>query len=204
MAGIDKTYTDSFKEYSEFKEWSKDKTILFPTGQKIEVSNYIYDEWEEEDFVRELPIMNSPTYLDIYLIQNCPFEFIQNRMRDVYGEESYTEFKNMIFPTPLSSKLKQNRKVVIKKATRNKFPLYNKGVGSHSWWWLQSKTLGWNFDSYSKVWVEGKFYPNDTNTSTHKTIKSLVRFLRKQYLPSGLEFNLSGRYVGEEFIIVVK
>lgn len=46
MAGIDKTYTDSFKEYSEFKEWSKGKIILFPSGLEFNLSGrYVGEEF---------------------------------------------------------------------------------------------------------------------------------------------------------------
>ena len=202
MAGIDKTYTDSFKEYKEFKNWAKGKQIIFTKKQKINISDYIY-EWEEEHFTSELPIMNTPNCVDIYLIQNCPINFIQKRMKEVYSEESYEEFKNLNFPPSLPKEYKQNRKVTISKA--RSLPLFNKGLTSHSWWWLQSKDFNWDFDSESDMWVNRSLYfPSNTNTSHHKTIKSLIRFLRKQYLPSGLEFTLIGRYIGERFTIKIK
>ena len=47
------------------------------------------------------------------------------------------------------------------------------------------------------------YYPKNTNTSHVKSIKGVVRHLRKQYLPKGITFNLIGGYVGEEYLVVV-
>lgn len=203
MAGIDKTYTNSFAEYKQLVDWVKDKEeVVFSKKQKEKLSDYIY-QWSEEDFTYELPVMNTPSYIDIFLIKNCPLKFVQDRMKEVYSEETIKEFNTIAFPIQLPKEYKQNRKIVISKSKR--LPLYNKGVNSHSWWWLQSNGFDWGFDSDNNVWVNRDLYfPSNTNTSHHKTIKSLVRFLRKQYLPSGLEFRLSGRYVGEEFTIKIK
>lgn len=201
MAGIDKTYTDSFKEYKKLKEWSKGKTIIFSNKQKLVVSHYIYT-WNEDDFTSELPVMNTPTYVDAFLIQNCPLKFVQDRLKSIYSRKQFKELKNLQFPIVLPEGYKQNRKIVISKC---KAPLYNKGINSHGWWWLQSNNFSWGFDSENKIWVNGDFYlPSNTNTSHHKTVKSLVRFLRSQYLPSGLEFRLIGKYVGEMFTVKIK
>jgi hypothetical protein len=202
MASIDKTYTNSFEEYQQLVDWAKDKEIVFSKKQKEKISDCIYN-WSKEDFTSELPVMNTPNRIDIFLIQNCPIKFVQDRMEEVYSEESIEEFKAITFPIELPKDYKQNRKIIISKS--KVFPLYNKGINSHSWWWLQNNDFDWGFDSDNNVWTNRSlYYPNNTNTSHHKTIKSLVRFLRKQYLPSGLEFRLSGKYVGEEFTIKIK
>ena len=205
MASIDKTYTNSYKEYQEFKDWSKGKQVIFNYGKKvfkISVSDYIY-EWEEEDFnERELPIMNTPTWLDKYLYDNCPCEFVLNRLKEVYDED----FLKNVELNKISNTLKQNRKIIISKSDRTKLPLYNKGINSYGWWWLQeAKTFDFDYSEDLEAWVErGGYFPSNTNTMHAKTVKSLVRRLRKMYLPSGLEFRLSGRYVGEEFKVTVK
>lgn len=201
MAGIDKTYANSFKEYEELKDWAKGKTIVFNKKQKVNISDYIYD-WEEEDFSSECPVMNTPTPVDAFFIQNCHLKFVQDRLKAVYDRKTFKELKNLQFPILLPEDYKQNRKITISKS---KAPLYNKGITSHGGWWLQSNSFRWGFDDENRVWVNRDLYlPNNTNTSHHKTVKSLVRFLRSQYLPSGLEFRLIGRYVGEEFTIKIK
>lgn len=45
-------------------------------------------------------------------------------------------------------------------------------------------------------------HAHNTNTAHIKSIKGVVRHLRKQYLPKGVTFNLIGRYVGEEYLVV--
>ena len=86
MAGIDKTYTSSWEEYSSLVEWCKDKSFVLKNGDVVRPSRYIY-KWQKEDFdgEREIPVWNTPTYLDIWLIRNCPIEFIQERLKEQYG-----------------------------------------------------------------------------------------------------------------------
>ena len=51
MASIDKTYTDSYKQYRFFKEWAEAQTITFFDNPKVRISAYIYDyERENKDF----------------------------------------------------------------------------------------------------------------------------------------------------------
>ena len=205
MASIDKTYTNSYKEYQEFKNWSREKQVIFNYGKKvikISVSDYIY-EWEKEDFDGgELPIMNTPTWLDKYLYDNCPCEFVLNRLKEVYDED----FLKNIELNKISDNLKQNRRIVISKIGSTELPLYNKGINSHTWWWLQeNNTFDFDYSEDLDAWVErGGHFPSNSNTMHAKTVKGLVRRLRKMYLPSGLEFRLIGRYVGEEFKITIK
>lgn len=202
MAAIDKTYCKNYTEYSQLKEWAKGKVINFWNGSKLIISDYIY-EWEESDFNgRDLPIMNTPECLDIYLIQNCPVKFVQDRMKYVWGEE-YSDKKNIEFPTVRPTDLKQNRKIIISQT--GNLPLKNKGLYSHRGWRLQSINSGMSFDTETKKWVRDQDnLPHNTNTSHHKTIKELIRFLRNQYLPSGAEFRLIGRFVGEKFLVTIK
>lgn len=202
MAGIDKTYA-TFQEYQEYKEWCKGKEIIFPTGAKIVLEHYLYnleeEDWKDEEY---LPIMNTPASLDIYLIQNCPLQFVQNRMKEVYSEESFEKFKNLEFPLPLNGEYSTKRKIKIIKT--GNLPLRNSGLNQHRNWWLQT-FYNWGFHEESKKWVNyDDYYPFNTNTSHHKSIKSLIRFLRKQHLPKGLEFTLSRRYQGEDFLVKIK
>lgn len=62
MAGIDKTYTSSYKEYIEFRKWANKHTVTFFDGYKKRIGDYVFDWWEEEDFTQERPIMNTPRF----------------------------------------------------------------------------------------------------------------------------------------------
>ena len=209
MAGIDKTYTDSYQDYKEFKDWADTQTIRFFDGHKECIGDWVW-EYEEEDFTnlngRELPVMNTPTWLDAYLIQHCQSAFVIDRMRQVYGEESFNELRTVDLTAPPSAEFKQNRRIVIKPIKgRTKFPLNNKCFQKFRRnWMLQSNdSLWYNMDT--KRWVRAdQYYPHDTNTSDVSSVKALIRQLRKQYLPTGISFNLIGSCIGEEFEVLIK
>jgi len=148
--------------------------------------------------------MNTPTWLDIYLIQNCKSVFVLDRMKSVYNEDSYKEFQKVDLTAKPPIEFQQNRKIIIKNSKSTKFPLHkNSYGGKKTEWWLQcngdfgycDKTNTWSsYDNY---------YPHNTNTAHIKSIKGIVRHLRKQYLPKGVTFNIIGKYVGEDYLVVV-
>lgn len=207
MAGIDKTFTDSYKDYKEFKDWANKQTVIFFDGHKEHIKDWVWER-EEEDFSNgEIPIMNTPTWLDVYLINHCPVKFVVDRMKEVYGN-SYNDYLNIEGFTKIPEGYAQNRKITIKPSEKCKFlfkrRMFNKPVGGKTKWWLQCDDDFW-YNDKTKKWVNwNSLYPHNTNTSHHKTTKSLIRFLRKQYLPTGITFSLSGRYVGEDYTIFIK
>ena len=203
MAGIDKTYTNSYNDYKEFKDWADKQTLTFFNGYKVCIGDWVW-KYEKEDFDgNEKPIMNTPTWLDIYLIQNCKSQFVLDRMKNVYGKKSYKEFQTIDLTAKPPEEFQQNRKIIIKKSDRTKFPLHSKPYDSKTMWWLQCDNK-FGYHEKTKTWVShDSYYPHNTNTSHIKSIKGVVRHLRKQYLPKGITFRLIGRYVGEEYIIVI-
>lgn len=203
MAGIDKTYTDSYDDYKEFKDWADKQTLTFFNGHKVCIGDWVRS-YQKEDFVgRQMPIMNTPTWLDIYLIQNCKSGFVLDRMKSVYGEESYQKFLTVDLTAKPSGDFQQNRKITIRRGHRTKFPLHKKPYGGKTKWWLQSNDNFWYCDE-TKVWSSSdSYYPHNTNTSHIKSIKGVVRHLRKQYLPKGITFRLIGKYVGEDYLVAV-
>lgn len=204
MAAIDKTYTDSYKDYKEFKDWADKQIVTFFDGHKKCVGNWVW-EYEEEDFCNgEIPIMNTPTWLDIYLINHCPVKFVVDRIKEVYGN-SYLNIEGF---TKIPEGYEQNRKIIIKASEKCKFPfkrrMFNKPIIGKTKWWLQCNDDFWYNDETNKWVHRDSLYPHNTNTSYHKTTKALIRFLRKQYLPTGITFSLSGRYIGEDYKITIK
>ena len=204
MAGIDKTYTDSHKEYREFKDWADKQFLTFFNGYKVCIGDWVWNR-EEKDFENgEIPIMNTPTWLDIYLIQNCKSKFVLDRMKNIYGRNFYKQLKTIDLTAKPPEEFQQNRKIIITNCNTTKFPIHNKPYGKSKWWWLQCDDSFW-YNDETKTWVSSDFYyPHNTNTAHVLSIKSLVRHLRKQYLPKGVTFILSGRYVGEEYKVLVK
>lgn len=204
MAGIDKTYTNSYKEYKELKDWAKNQIVKFNYGKKsisIHVINFIYD-WNENDFTEELPVMNTPTWLDKYLYDNCKCKFVLDRLNETYPNKYLDNIKLGYIP----KNFKQNRKVIITNDDRTLLPLTNKGLKLKcNWMLLEDKSTDFWYSDLLNAWVHNDSnFPNNTNTMFTNTTKSMIRRLRKMYLPSGLEFILVGRYVGEQFLVKIK
>lgn len=42
MVGIDKTYTDNYKEYKRFKDWADSQTVTFYDGHKVTIGDWVY------------------------------------------------------------------------------------------------------------------------------------------------------------------
>ena len=207
MAGIDKTYTDSYEEYKKFKDWADKEILTFFDGLKVCIGDWVWY-YEEEDFnSEEIPIMNTPIWLDIYLIQNCKSQFVLDRMREVYDEATYEYFKNVNLTAKPPSEFQQNRKITIKPDKNCKFPfkkkMWSKPIGGKTKWWLQCEDNFW-YNDKTKRWISYDTpYPHNTNTACITSTKALIRHLRKQYLPKGITFTLSGRYIGEEYTILI-
>jgi hypothetical protein len=206
MAAIDKTYTDSYKDYKEFKDWADTQNITFYDGLTENIGKYVW-KYDEEDFASgEIPIMNSPMWLDVYIIQNCKIKFVLDRLLYVYGEKTFEEYKTIDLTAKPSGELQQNRKIIITKNKRTIFKLHNKPFnvnGKKQKWALQCFGDFWFNDDTDK-WVSFSTpYPWYTNTAYVKSIKSLIRHLRKQYLPKGITFRITGRYIGEEYNILI-
>jgi len=196
MAAIDKTYAPNWEAYNKLIDWAKDKVIKFETGD-VKIIDYI-SQYDEKEFYNGCRVMNSPVWLDRYLVEHCPIQFVQDRMKEVYDEE--------LIELPFSLKLPEDykKKRGIKITRTGAIPLSNKGCNKHGKWWLQQYN-GWKFDSENKVWINRDLlFPYDTDTSHHKSIKALIRFLKKQKLPKGLEFTLIGRYQGETFKVKIR
>jgi len=125
MAGIDKTYTNNYEKYKNFKDWADEQIVTFFDGHTICIGDYVWY-YEKEDFENgEIPIMNTPTWLDIYLIQNCKSDFVIERMKAVYGNhfEEYQKLSNL---NKIPDGYAKNRKIIIKNIAKPKFPFKKK------------------------------------------------------------------------------
>ena len=208
MEGIDKIYTNSYEDYKEFKDWADKQIVKFFNGHIQRVGDNVRI-LEKDDFTgMDIPIMNSPRWLeihrwlDIYLIQNCKIEFVLERMKEFYDEEDYNSFLNVDLTAKPPSNFQQNRKITIRRNDRTKFNIHNKPYDGY--WFVQHKlnpfdvrfTFSYNKDT--KIWVSDDMeYPTNSITAMIPSMKSIVRHLRKQYLPKGITFEIRGRYVGE-------
>jgi hypothetical protein len=213
MASIDKTYTTKYSEYKEFKEWARDKAVPFFDGKFFKVKEVIYDRDEEDFDGRDLPVFNSAEWLDIYLIKYCPVKFVQNRLLEVYNSKFIEYAKEQEFPLRPPKGFEKNRRISIRNSKETKFPFHTKPYPhwnaknqkiTNTWWVRCENNWLFNYNSKSKVWAEGQEYYNVNTCVAHfGSLKAVVRNLRKQYLPKGLVFTISGRYAAEKYLAVV-
>ena len=191
-------------EYKEFKDWANTQYLTFFDGLTVRIGDYVYDLDKENFNGREVPIMNTQTWMDVYLIQNCESKFVLDRLKDVYGEEYYGELLSYDLTAAPPIGYKKNRKVRIKPNPKTSFPIHYKPYGKGHTWWLQCYS-DFMYNTETKRWVYFDFhYPFNTNTADFKSVKAVIRHLRKQYLPSGISFYIQGRYSGEIFDVIIK
>ncbi len=195
MAGIDKIYAPNWEEYKKLLDWAADKVITFENGQSIKVINYIW-KYSESEFNPDYAVMSTPVWFDVYLVQNCPIEFVQERLYR-------PEYMEVEFPPKYPASYQTKRKLKIVRT--GTIPLYNAGIYGEGGWCLSCKSNNWWFNEDWNEWVDVSLnYPRTSNVSHHCSVKGVIRFLKKQRLPKGLEFRLIGRYVGEDFTIKIK
>lgn len=202
MAGIDKTYTNSYKEYKEFKDWADKQHITFFDGHSVCVGDWVWN-CEKEDFdFGEIPIMNTPTWLDVYLIQNCKSRFVIDRMKDVHDFDKLSKIE---FPLPISKDYKQNRRISIQPYSKKSAFVHKHPFGGKMYWRMECESFDWRFNNETGIWAHcDMLYPTYSSTAYIRSVNGIVRHLRKQYLPKGLKFKVTGRYIDEDYLITIK
>ena len=182
--------------------------MTFFDGYKRNIIDYVYTDIHESAFNgREVPIMNTPEWVDIYLIQNCPFEFIQKRMKEVYTEQSYKRISKVNLSALPPKHLQKNRRVVIKTIEKTRFPIHNKPYKykGKTKWMVEPETPLWEYNEETNTWVSPEiYYPTTSCSAYFGSLKAVVRNLRNQYLPTGIKFYILGEYVGEDYVAIIK
>lgn len=209
MAGIDKTYTKDYKEYKRFKDWADTQTITFYDGFKVCIGGWVW-ELDKEDFEEERPIMNTPTWLDTYLIQNCKVDFVLNRMKVCYGT-TYDKLKSVDLTTlPEGFERNRNFKIEMDRDEMDRyngegieyFPIHSKeNRGTMFLTCSNDNEFDFWYNDETKKWGLMSKYPTNTNAVWIRGLKGVVRHLKKQYLPSGVKFNASGKWIGQYYTI---
>ena len=78
MASIDKIY-GNISQYQELYAWLK--------ANNREAVNYLCD-WDDDLWDEEQhPISNFPERIDMWLLENCPIEWVTDRIKYQYGLE---------------------------------------------------------------------------------------------------------------------
>ena len=169
-----------------------------------------YKEWYGEDAVPdpyawvEFVLWNTPTYFDVWLIRNCPVEFIQTRLKEQYGK-SYEDIKNHTSEydeprIPGSHKFK-----VIK--------IYDSKIKADDiFWWVQiieePKGMWYSYSEDDRMWYE-HHECKDTHTNTahfrgNISKRKLARIIKRWNLPKGVVLRFNGswkKYEVKEFLV---
>lgn len=87
MAEIDKTWVTG-EQYNLVRRWAYEYgDFEIPEAHfKDKVSNYIH---EYDEVPEQAMLWNTPEYFDVFLKENCPFDFIQKRLKEQYGNSYY-------------------------------------------------------------------------------------------------------------------
>ena len=220
MAIIDKTYVKSLEEYKMFIDWAKDKVYQGAQGTTFKVMDYVYSDWTldavTEYFNREnapIAILNTSWSIDYFLIKDCPFDFVQERMKEVYGEEYYMEVKNGIskYDTFKRNEIVSTKVKVISYGNfgKKKYLYRDKGKKKVIDYWIEVDHDNYSLSYHSplNIWVlEGYELINAYSWSNvcHKKIKSikaLIKQILKWRLPKGTIVKWCGEYVGDDIIL---
>lgn len=191
MAALDKTYV-SYNQYCQLKEWAKDKVCICHNGFKSPVYNWIYD-YKESDFNDKLlPCWNTSWWQDRWLYQNCPLDFIQNRLKEQYGNEG---LKELIAPIKERTNIAKHFKIIKK-------PQFN--LRTKKPWFIEIYEIEWAYYDKMDYWTKcDEYLPFNSSCATIRNfnLRKFYRKLIKWKLPAGLTIIITGRYVGQEYII---
>lgn len=185
------TYFDKYvdkKEYPTLEDWIK----------------YI-DSWEVEVY-----LWNTDISFDVYLIQNCPILFIQDRLREMYGDE-YENIKNhrSIYDT-FKREVSDNPHFTIRKilgTNRNKD--YHWSVSIHApnkeTIWYDERDKNWYFKEECHITKDWKDLSYIAIIGGKMTNRKIYRLIRRWNLPKGIRlFFSSSSFYKEAFEVIVK
>lgn len=198
MAAIDKIYVKTNEQYKLFVDWVKAQPPLKDKyGRDSYLSDKLYD-FEDVDIPdgHVCPVFNGKEYEDAYIIRNCPFDFIQNRLKEMYDEDYYNDIKNNKVCTSPS----ENNDYEV----GHHFKLLKKERGN--WRTTPRKyDVEVRLDEYERMcycngndtwnfWGDYIHYDeNDYGDCRFKSIKAIMRKIPKWNLPVGSIVKVDGR-----------
>ena len=238
MAAIDKTYVTK-QELLEAIDWAKKVgQVEMENGYTFRPLNFIYAHNELDDphyfdeEYDEYVLWNTPIWFDRWLWNNCPLEFVRERLMYQYSEEDRKKFENYIY-----NNLKSNLDFGSQHYTFLKEPKWK----GHKWFmrhgrkdnpWPDKKVTQtyfidiktpqndnydwWNdeivYDDQLNDWVlrkdmlpYGGQYVWQYYRKNPPTKKAIIRELRRWYIPKGYIVRVYQlAYKGMDFEILVR
>lgn len=191
MASIDKTYL-IWEDYLILKAWCKNTTLIYDNGEIGSPLDFLVE--YEEPYEGENPVWNTPVAFDRWLYENCPLSFIQDRLKQQYGDPCN------VYDVPEYEKGTHYR--IIKK------PQYNWRCKD---WYIDiisDELFYYGFESrqlYHRYMLmpSEMCHVNSLGIVKNLTKRKLNRIIKKLKLPIGTNVRISNRYVGTEYIIQI-
>jgi hypothetical protein len=194
-------------EESEFKESIEAQKERYRNYYKDpehvrQAKDALGEDWEpDKEGIGELTLWNTPTYFDIWLIRNCPIDFIQGRLKQQYVS-SYDELKERrseydTYVRPAASKH-------FKVLPLSSFPRIR---GRNLTLYIQSEDSDWMYNDETRKWhhwLECKEWNTNTmNARGPITRRKLKRIILKCGFPAGVRLRVCSNY-GHVFEVVIK
>lgn len=215
MAGIDKTWCQSYAEFDEFKHWAINNKFKTPYGEIIDFTRCMYsfdrtpeELMEELKNCRSILVMNTSLVEDYYLIKYCDIPFVQSRMKSVYSAEEYESIKNGTseFDTFNRNSIAGTRVKCIQESEFGKkdFLYKRKGRKFMIDHWIEAASTDyrlWYNENLNHWIIYGRELEYHDSNVCHKPIKSrkaLIRQIRNWKLPKGSIVRWTGCYYSDQ------
>ncbi|MBP3732506.1 MAG: hypothetical protein J6I84_04595 [Bacilli bacterium] len=207
-------------------EWTKPEFEESIKGQRdryqknLENPEYIAEEkklwgpdWKPTpiDEVGECVLWNTSCVFDIWLIRNCPIEFIQERLREVQYKFSYENIKART--SDYDNYIRKGSKHYRIKDVKYWCQLRDRKI----WWWIQvvKEPEGDSFwyDERTRMWYTWQeAHESDKQTNTANfwgplSKRKISRLIKRWNLPVGTVLRIEGsweKWVTHEFYIEIK
>lgn len=200
MAAIDKTYVSSWEEYKEIRDWAIKTNVIYPNGDiGSKMINWFYFPYlTEGDFKedKEYILWNTSEIVDMFLYKHCPFELVQERLKEQYSDLSYLD-----------------REPINEHEVGNHFIIPKKFINRIVYWqWyciaVKYNERYWGYNTETDQWVStnelGKFHQYYLYIKLTSK-KALARQIRKWNLPKGAAISINCmRYLHKCKIVIRK
>ena len=193
-------------EESEFKESIEAQKEGYRNYYKDpkhvqEAKDALREDWEPEPNGKgELVLWNTPTYFDIWLIRNCPLDFIQERLKQQYGDYEEIKMRNSEFDSYVRPAASSHFKVL----PLSSFPrIRQRGLVLH----IQVEDTDWLYSEETGEWHHWlecrEWNTNTMNARGPITRRKLKRIIKKCGFPAGVRLRVYSNY-GHIFEVVIK
>ena len=200
MAGIDKTYVSSWEDYKEIRDWAIKTNVTYPNGDiGSKMINWFYfPDLTEDNFKenKEYVLWNTSELVDMFLYKHCPFELVQERLKEQYSDLSYLD------RAPINEHEIGNHFIIPKKFINR--------IVYGQWYCIEVKynERYWGYNAETNQWVStnelGKFHQYWLYIKLTSR-KALARQIRNWNLPKGAIISINCiRYLHKCKIVIRK